>query len=236
MRRRERWRWAGLLAVLGLVFTLGRGSAQGMLPNGVFVSDSAGNVWLVLNGARSHVPFYPTTDDTIAAVPESGQWVVPGADGALTLGEQPEWVGMALAPPAPAPASTPTPTPAPDDLAPTVTLQVDDDRIETGQHIAVTVIGNDDKGLEWIEWEGTIVEGGDNDNRSTGDPALDDRHRHDCDDEKQCAFVWQVTPTKAGSYTLRARGRDNNGQRSEWTTLDLRIRQGSTTPTPTKTP
>jgi hypothetical protein len=232
-------RWAGLLALAAVAFWLGRGSAdlsaQPLLPDGVFVRDSGGGVWLIIGGQRAQVPFLPAGDDVIFAVPDSGQWVVQGEGGILTLGAMPEYVyapPVAL-PPAPEPTATPTPAPAAADPGPSVIIQVDDTRIQAGQTVSVTVIGNDSDGIEWIQWEGTIEGEGDNDNQATGDPELDAEHRFDCDNRTQCANVWQVTPKTAGRFLLRARGRDSAGNRSEWVQIDFRVQAGPATPTPT---
>ena len=86
------------------------------------------------------------------------------------------------------------------------------------------MIGRSPAGLEWIEWAGD----------DTDDPVLDADHRYEgCDQNTQCAYVWEVKPTKSGLHDIRARGRDKNGVRSEWTVVHLRIREG---PTPTNTP
>ena len=106
----------------------------------------------------------------------------------------------------------------------TVEFQIDDDLIDPGQKVRITVIGRSSAGLEWIEWSGD----------DTGDPVLDDNHRFDgCDQRTDCASVWEVSPTKDGTHTLRARARDKTGFRTEWTTLELKVRKG---PTPTPTP
>lgn len=233
-------RWAGLLVVAVMAFWLGRGSdalsAQPLLPDGVFVRDSAGTAWLIIGGQRAQVPFYPAADDVIASVPDSGAWVVQGEGGTLALGGQPDYVSAAPVTLAAAATATPTATPLPEDPPPSVSIQVDDTRIQVGQQISITVIAQDNKGIEWIQWEGTIQEDDDNDNRATGDPELDAEHTHNCDDQMQCAFVWQVKPSVPGSYVLRARGRDNAGTRSEWTTVDLRVTGSAATATPTATP
>ena len=236
-------RWAGLLVVGVLAFWLGRGSgelsAQGLLPDGVFVRDSAGTIWLILGGQRSQVPIFPADDSAIASVPDNGQWVVGGEGGALALGGMPDYVFQApvSAPPVVAempPAPTATPVPA--DPPPSVQIQVDDERIVAGQTVSVTVIASDASGIEWIQWGGTIEEDDDNDNQATGDADLDAEHRHDCGDQTQCAFVWQITPKTAGRFVLRARGEDVAGNRSEWVRIDFRVQPGAATPTPTTGP
>jgi hypothetical protein len=233
-------RWAGLLALAVLVFWLGRGSdslsAQPLLPDGVFVRDSSGTPWLITGGQRAKVPFMPATDEAINSVPDSGAWVIPGEGGALALGEQPDYVNAAPVSLVAAATATATPTAAPEDPPPTVSIQVDDTRIQVGQTINITLIASDNKGIEWIQWEGTVIEDDDNDNKATGDEELDAEHRHECDGQAQCAFVWQVTPKTPGRFTLRARGRDDAGTRSEWTTVELRVQGSAATATPTPAP
>jgi hypothetical protein len=131
-----------------------------------------------------------------------------------------------------APAGTPTATPTTASTT-SVELQLDDDLIDPGQKLRVTVIARSSAGLEWIEWAGD----------DTDDPVLDETHRFDgCDQRTECASVWEVTPTKGGRFDLRARARDKNGVRSEWVVTQLRVRDGptptptSTTPTPTPGP
>jgi hypothetical protein len=84
--------------LVGLAF------AQGGIPNGVFLRDDAGTIWLTTGGKRAQVPIYPASNDAIGAIPDGGQWVVPGgADGPdLRLGSRPDFAGGP--PPAGAPA------------------------------------------------------------------------------------------------------------------------------------
>ena len=237
-------RWAGLLALAVLAFWLGRGSselmAQPLLPDGVFVRDSGGGVWLIIGGQRAQVPFFPADDGAIGSVPDSGMWVVQGEGGMLTLGGMPDYVfqpPVTVPPPPPVEmaTATPMPTPVPEDPPPSVSIQVDDERIIAGQSVNITVIAQDTSPIEWIQWEGTIEEDDDNDNRSTGDAELDAEHMHNCDGQTQCAFVWRVTPQTAGRYVLRARGEDEAGNRSEWVRIDFRVQAGPSTPTPQPT-
>jgi hypothetical protein len=233
-------RWAGLLVVAVLAFWLGRGStglsAQSLLPDGVFVRDSGGGVWLIIGGQRAQVPFFPAADDVIASVPDSGQWVVQGDGGTLTLGGQPDYVFAApvvMQAPPPPEQPTATPTPVPEDPPPTVSIQVDDANIQIGQTVSVTVIAQDNGPIDYIQWEGTIQESDDNDNKATGDEDLDAEHRHDCDGQTQCAFVWQISPKVNGRFVLRARGKDQAGSRSAWTSIEFRVRGSAATATPT---
>jgi len=130
---------------------------------------------------------------------------------------------------APAPA-TPIPTivsvpgnPIPVTTAPNVTIQLADDRVDPGDPITVTVIANDARGLDWIEWRGD----------DTNDRVLDENHRFNCDGQTQCANVWTVNVTEPGHHTLRARAQTTDDQRSEWQEMELVVREG---PTPTATP
>ena len=231
-------RWAGLLALAALAFWLGQGSsnlsAQALLPDGVFVRDSGGTIWLITGGQRAKVPFLPATDEAINSVPDSGQFVVAGEGGALALGPQPAYVNAQ--PISLQAAATATPTAAPEDPAPTVSISVDDANIQVGQTVRVQVIGHDNHGIEWMQWEGTIQEDDDNDNKATGDSDLDAEHRQDCNGNTECAMISEITPKVAGRFVLRARARDDNGTRSEWVKIEFRVRGSNATATPTPTP
>ncbi|MCC6174279.1 MAG: hypothetical protein IT305_03150 [Chloroflexi bacterium] len=189
----------------------------------------------------------PNTDLTNAFSPDlPGFQAPPPAPGTVGL------VPTPLPPLTPGATATPTPTgptATPTSTAPNVVIQVDDDRIDPGQKISITVIASDDVGLDWIEWEGVDANndnnnnnGNGNDNNTNGngndntaaDPALA-RQRFDCDDQKQCANVWTVTPTISGDYHLRGRARNVKGVRSDWVSTSLRVRAGQP-PNPTNTP
>jgi len=149
------------------------------------------------------------------------------------------WGSIQAPPPAPVttPVATGTVTPTVT-AGPSVTIQVDDNRIDPGQQISITVIANDPAGLKWIEWEG-IPKGNDNDNGNDNSSQVDDtalaRQQFDCNSQTQCANVWTVTPTVSGDYVLRARARNTADVRSAWTTIDLQVRSSSATATPTTT-
>jgi hypothetical protein len=82
-------------------------SAQPSIPNGVFVRESSGTTWLIVRGQKAQVDLFQTTDEAIAAIPDSGQRVVPGGDGQT---------GLALgAPAAPANAQAPANPPTQDE-------------------------------------------------------------------------------------------------------------------------
>ncbi len=237
-------RLAGLLALAALAFWLGRGStdlaAQGLLTDGVFARDSGGTVWLITGGQRAQVPFMPATDEAIYAVPDSGAWVIQGEGGSLALGAQPSYVSAPPAVPqsvmASQPTATPTATPSADP-PPSVSVRVNDSVIQAGGPVEIEVFAEDNSGIDWIEWEGTTEESDNgNDNRSTGDEALDGNHRYDCDGQTPCFNKWTVNPKTGGRFVIRARARDDEDNRSEWVTVNLRVQGSVATATPTRTP
>jgi hypothetical protein len=142
--------------------------------------------------------------------------------------------GPSVPPPPPAgPTNTPVPT-VPGDALPTISIQVDDDRIDPGETMTFTLIGRDDKGLDWIEWR-EVEDDATNDNDDPDfDPVLRERHRFDCDNQLECAQVWTVSPTVPGDHVIEARARDNAGQMALVARNTVRIREGD--PTPTNTP
>lgn len=98
-------------------------SAQSTIPNGVFVRNSEGLVWLVLDGQRVKIPVWTASDDDIAALPVSDRWAMMNDDGSIVAGDRPAWLAdappallnpaVAAAPPTATPASVPAPTTAP---------------------------------------------------------------------------------------------------------------------------
>jgi hypothetical protein len=136
-------------------------------------------------------------------------------------------------PPAAGATATATAVPA---AGASITVQLDDDTIDPGQTVNITVIANHTVGIDWIQWEG-VFEGNDNnqnDNDASADAALA-RQEFDCDNNTQCANVWSITPTIPGRYTIRARLRDVNDVRTDWIgSASLRVR-GTTGVGPTAT-
>jgi len=132
--------------------------------------------------------------------------------------------------PAP-PTATPTPT------GPDVTIQVDDDLIDSGQSVVVTVIARHTIPINHLEWRTVLGdENPDADHSPATDPQLANQDFH-CEQRTDCATVWTVMPTVTGRYTLWARGVDTAGQASPWVGTRLRVREGNTpTPTATETP
>jgi len=137
-------------------------------------------------------------------------------------------------PPVTGPTSTPAPTVSGDAL-PTVSIQTDDDRVDPGDSINITVIGRDDKGLEWIEWR-EVEDDSNNDNSDPDfDPILRERHRFDCDNQTECAQVWTVAPTVPGDHVLEARARDSVEQMATVMRITIRVRESGATTTVTAT-
>ena len=161
----------------------------------------------------------PNTDMTNAFEPGTGSVTPPPVSATNT----------------PVPGATATLTPTPGAAGPTVQIQVDDDVIDPGQTVNITLIANYTGNIEWLEFEGVESENNnENDNDASNDPALA-RQRIDCDDVNPCAKVIAINPTIEGRYTLRARGRGTDGVRSDWFTTTLRVRGGGATSTPTAT-
>ena len=137
----------------------------------------------------------------------------------LTNAFEPGSGGTVTAPPASAPA-TAVPASA---TGPTVSIQVDDERIDQGDQVQITVIARDPRGLDWIAWEGD----------DTDDAELDREHRFDCNGQTECASVWTVTATRAGEHTINARAMTTDDVESELMPLTLRVREVSATAVPT---
>lgn len=102
-------------------------AAQSSIPNGVFVRNSDGLVWLVLEGERIKIPVWQASDEEIAAIPVFDRWAVMDAVGAIVAGDRPAWLvddpapaAVAAAQATPTTVATATRTPRP---AATVTPQ-----------------------------------------------------------------------------------------------------------------
>ena len=98
-------------------FWLGTVAAQPTTASWVFLRDSAGDVWLVLDNVRYGAPIAPATDEQINSLPFSGKWIAPSADVAAPqfVTTKPAWGGIPAASDvqASAPTATPRPTAAP---------------------------------------------------------------------------------------------------------------------------
>jgi len=177
-----------------------------------------------MKGSRFYKQYSPSSPNWVARPGE-----LPSSN--LTAAFEPGTgtVAQPTAGPTSAPIGVATATPTTTATGPTVVLQVDDDRIDPGQTINVTVIGHYATPIDWIEFEGVSGDNN-NDNDAQTDPALS-RQRFDCDGQLDCANVKSITPSVSGDVTLRARARGKDGVRSGWFTHTLRVRQGSATPT-----
>jgi hypothetical protein len=116
-----------------------------------------------------------------------------------------------------------------------VTIQLDDDVIDPGESVSVTVIASHPTAIEWIEWEGVEADN-ENDNGSSASDSELSGDQLDCDGSTNCANVWTVKPTVPGEYEVRARAQGENGVTSEWVTTGLHVRDTGPTSTPTSTP
>jgi hypothetical protein len=132
--------------------------------------------------------------------------------------------------PQPGPTSTPSPTstPGPDARAPEITtFRVDDDTVDVNDRVEVTIIARarDDRGIDVIQFEGRRDEDDDNDNGSDDIGPELERREFDCDEQRECAWIFDFRPSRAGDFILRARARDTEDTRSEWSEIQLEVRQ-----------
>jgi hypothetical protein len=177
----------------------------------------------VANASPTRVPDPPA--NTISE-PMLTSTPVPRLGGTVTTAA---YAGSTPEPPKPTqtPQSTATvkATATAPSQPPTVTIQISDSRIESGDSVTVTVYASDDEGLDWIDWEGV----------DTGERALDRESRYDCDGRTTCVQSWTVTVSRTGTHTLQARARDSKGNKSGIATTELRVRTAPP-PTPTRVP
>lgn len=102
--KRSRWLFA-LVSAVALTWTVAtQSAAQSSVPNGVFVRNSAGFIWLVQDGQRVRIPIWTATDDEINALPDPDRWAVANDAGAIVAGDRPVWLTPAPTAPAPQPA------------------------------------------------------------------------------------------------------------------------------------
>ena len=88
-----------------------------------------------------------------------------------------------------------------------MTIQLDDDVIDPGESVNVTVIASYPTAIEWIEWEGVEADN-ENDNESSASDAALSGDEFDCDGTTNCANVWTVKPTVPGdSMSMPTRNR-----------------------------
>jgi hypothetical protein len=115
---------------------------------------------------------------------------------------------------------------------------VDDDLIDPGQSVRVTLIGRSTVNLAWIQYVTVLGEDSpDEDHSPATDPELA-RRDFDCtavSNLTECANVWTIAPTVPGRYTIWGRTAETSGLLSEWTPVKLRIRDVGPTATPTPT-
>ena len=176
----------------------------------------------------------PSTDMTNAFEPGTGAVTVPTPPPATPPAATTPTATTAAATTPTAGTATATVTTTPTASGPTVTIQLDDDVIDPGESVNITVIASYPTGIDWIEWEGVEADNNNDNDSSASDSALSGEE-HDCNSDANCANVWSVKPTVPGDYDLRARARGENGVTSEWVTTGLRVRDSGSTPTPTPT-
>jgi hypothetical protein len=170
----------------------------------------------------------PNTDMTGAFEPGTGPVSAPTPAATRPPAASTPTATLSTAATATATASTTT---TPSALGPNVTIQLDDDVIDPGESINVTVIASYPTGIDWIEWEGVAVDNENDNTSSASDPELSSKE-HDCNGTQNCANVWSVRPTVPGDYALQARARGEDGITSRWVRTALRVRSVDATSTP----
>jgi hypothetical protein len=189
-----------------------------------------------MQGSRFRAQYSPGASGWVARPGE-----LPNSDltGAFEPGTGTVTPPPATPTPAPASTSTATPTPTSTPVAgPSTSIQVDDELIDPGQAVRVTVIGRATTPLAWIQYIPVLGdENPDGDYSPATDPELI-RRDFDCaavSSLTECANVWTIAPTVPGRYTLWGRTSDTSGVLSEWVSVRLRIRDVGPTATPTPT-
>lgn len=81
-----------MVGLLVALMSVESARAQGAVPNGVFVRQSDGTIWLILDGQRVRVPIWEASEPEIAAVPASDQWAVMNESGTISPGGRPAWL------------------------------------------------------------------------------------------------------------------------------------------------
>jgi hypothetical protein len=87
--------------------------AQSSIPNGVFVRNSEGVLWLVMDGQRVKIPVWSASDEEIAALPVPDRWAVMNDAGAIVAGDRPAWLPSQGSASISAVRADPTATPKP---------------------------------------------------------------------------------------------------------------------------
>jgi hypothetical protein len=111
-------------------------------------------------------------------------------------------------------------------IAPTLSLRLSEDRVDAGQELTLRLEANDDNGVSSFWWWAT----------DTSDPELRNTHSFDCRGASPCRQTWRVSTNDIGDIKLHAVARDTSGSRSDEQTDTLRVRRVTPTPTPSPTP
>jgi hypothetical protein len=83
--------WAVFAAILVTWWVIAPTRAQSGIPDGVFVRDSDGTVWLVMDGRRVSLAIWTAPEEDIRALPVGDRWAVMNDDGAIVAGDRPGW-------------------------------------------------------------------------------------------------------------------------------------------------
>jgi hypothetical protein len=181
-----------------------------------------------MQGSRFRAQYSPGSPGWLA---RPGELPNTNLNGAFEPG-----IGAVSQPPPPPTATPDPPTATPTPAGPSVTIQIDDELIDPGQPVLVTVIARHTGPISHLEWRTVLGDESPDDEHSPAtDPQLAAQD-FNCEQQTDCATVWTVMPTAAGRYTLWARAVETTGQVSPWVSRRLRIREAHTpTPTPTVT-
>jgi hypothetical protein len=116
-------------------------------------------------------------------------------------------------------------TSAPANAAPTISIDVDPDRVYAKEEFTVRLRAEDDNGLESVWWWAT----------NTDDENLRDTRSVNCRGATPCGRSWDMRTDEEGEMTIHAMARDTNGQLSAEEVRTVRVREARPTPTPTPT-
>src|SRR5262249_58311637 len=109
-------------------------------------------------------------------------------------------------------------------IPPSLTMHISDDRPDAGQQFTLRLEANDDDGVSTFWWWAT----------DTSDQELRNTHSVNCRGASPCRQTWQLSTADIGEIEIHAVARDLRGAASDELTDTIRVRR--VTPTPTATP
>jgi hypothetical protein len=112
----------------------------------------------------------------------------------------------------------------PDDR-PSISIELSDDSVGTGEEFTIRLEAWDDHGVKRIWWWA----------ESTDDDELSETRSHNCREVTPCRKSWRVSTQDFGRIVIKARARDTADQLSDLAEDDFRVHRPTNTPTPTPT-